>query len=54
MSTYNIYSEHNTRARFQNKGLRTADAELTVLHTAENNPMENFPETPAALQQLAG
>jgi hypothetical protein len=54
MSTYNIYSEHNNKARLQNGLLRLSSAPLTVLHDIENNPIEPFPRTPAAMQRLRG
>jgi len=54
MSTYNIYSEHNTTARLQNSLLRLSSAPLMVLHDIGNNPIEPFPETPAGMQQLRG
>jgi hypothetical protein len=54
MSTYNIYSEHNTTARLQNSLLRLSNAPLMVLHNIRNNPIEAFPGTPAGMQQLRG
>jgi hypothetical protein len=50
MSTYNIYSEHNTTARLQNSLLRLSSAPLMVLHDIGNNPIEPFPGTPAGMQ----
>jgi hypothetical protein len=54
MSTYNIYSEHNTIARLQNGLLRLISAPLMALHDIRNNPIEPFPSTPAEMQQLRG
>jgi hypothetical protein len=54
MSTYNIYSEHNTTARLQNSFLRLSTAPLMVLHDNGNIPIERFPRTPAEIQQLRG
>jgi hypothetical protein len=50
----NIYRGHNDVARLQNRMLRSHNGMLTVLHDMNNNPIDSFPETPAAVQQLQG